>query len=87
MIGAVTMMSNGALLGKIGTSIICCVANTYKKPVIVCCETYKFSEKVQLDSICSNELGSPDIIAYNTIFTENKVQFHIYYNRMKVQES
>lgn len=26
---------------------------------MICCETNKFQEKVQLDSICSNELGNP----------------------------
>ena len=29
----------------------------------VCCETYKFHERVQLDSITSNELGDPDALA------------------------
>ena len=27
---------------------------------MVCCETYKFCERVQLDSICWNELADPD---------------------------
>ena len=26
----------------------------------VCCETYKFTERVLLDAICYNELGDPD---------------------------
>ena len=30
--------------------------------VMVCCETYKFHERVQLDSITSNELGDPDAL-------------------------
>jgi translation initiation factor eIF-2B subunit delta len=29
-------------------------------PFLVCCETYKFCERVQLDSICLNELGNPE---------------------------
>ena len=29
----------------------------------VCCETHKFHERVQLDSITSNELGDPDALA------------------------
>jgi translation initiation factor 2B subunit (eIF-2B alpha/beta/delta family) len=33
------------------------VAHASRVPVIVCCEAYKFHERVQLDSICSNELG------------------------------
>jgi translation initiation factor 2B subunit (eIF-2B alpha/beta/delta family) len=31
--------------------------------VMICCETCKFQEKVQLDSICSNELGNPVAVA------------------------
>jgi len=31
--------------------------------VLICCEAYKFHERVQLDSICSNELGDPDALA------------------------
>lgn len=38
------------------------MATESRKPVIVCCETFKFSEAVQLDSICNNELGDPDAI-------------------------
>jgi translation initiation factor 2B subunit (eIF-2B alpha/beta/delta family) len=30
---------------------------------MICCETCKFQEKVQLDSICSNELGNPVAVA------------------------
>ena len=29
---------------------------------MVCCETYKFHERVQLDSITQNELGDPDVL-------------------------
>jgi len=32
-------------------------ARRYNVPTMVCCETYKFSDKVQLDSICWNEVG------------------------------
>ena len=30
------------------------------RPLQVCCETYKFTERVLLDAICYNELGDPD---------------------------
>lgn len=36
------------------------LANEHGVPVLVCCETYKFAERVLLDSICYNELGDPD---------------------------
>ena len=36
------------------------MAAAHRCPVLVCCETYKFHERVQLDSITQNELGNPD---------------------------
>merc|ERR1712004_838428 len=36
------------------------VAKSQNVPVLVCCETYKFSERVQTDSFVFNELGDPD---------------------------
>ena len=39
------------------------MARAYGKPVLVCCETYKFGEHVQTDSITSNELGDPRELA------------------------
>lgn len=35
-------------------------AKAAKVPVIVCCESLKFSERVALDSIAMNELAPPD---------------------------
>ncbi|KAL0380962.1 UNVERIFIED_CONTAM: Translation initiation factor eIF-2B subunit delta [Sesamum angustifolium] len=32
-------------------------------PSLICCEAYKFHERVQLDSICFNELGDPDAVS------------------------
>ncbi len=59
-LSAEAVLSNGVVLGPAGTAAVALVANAYKKPVLVCCETYKFSARVQLDSICWNELGDPD---------------------------
>ncbi|KAL0911058.1 hypothetical protein M5K25_019163 [Dendrobium thyrsiflorum] len=39
------------------------VSHTFRVPVLICCEAYKFNERVLLDSICSNELGDPDVIS------------------------
>jgi len=36
------------------------LAHEHGVPALVCCETYKFAERVLLDSICFNELGDPD---------------------------
>ncbi|ORX87627.1 IF-2B-domain-containing protein [Basidiobolus meristosporus CBS 931.73] len=62
-LGAHGMFSNGALLSRSGTAIVAMMANHQKIPVIVCCETYKFSDRVQLDSFVYNEIGSVEEIA------------------------
>ncbi|KAF3965696.1 hypothetical protein CMV_010141 [Castanea mollissima] len=48
---------------RVGTACVAMVAHEFRVPVLVCCEAYKFHERVQLDSICSNELGDPDAIS------------------------
>ena len=37
-------------------------AHEHGVAVLVCCETYKFTERVLLDAICYNELGDPDAL-------------------------
>lgn len=59
ILGAHGMFNNGNVLSRVGTAMICLAARSYNKPVLVCCETYKFSDKSQLDSITRNELSDP----------------------------
>lgn len=59
-LGSYTLLVNGNLMSRAGTAMVAMVANAYNVPVIVCCETFKFCEKVQIDSICFNELGDPE---------------------------
>eukprot|EP00771_Trimastix_marina_P001783 gnl/Trimastix_PCT/2886.p1 GENE.gnl/Trimastix_PCT/2886~~gnl/Trimastix_PCT/2886.p1 ORF type:complete len:468 (+),score=150.18 gnl/Trimastix_PCT/2886:65-1468(+) len=61
-LGAEGLCSNGYAIAPVGTAPIALVAAVQKKPVMICCETYKFSERVQLDAICSNEMGDPDAL-------------------------
>ncbi|KAJ1974367.1 hypothetical protein H4R34_004741, partial [Dimargaris verticillata] len=62
-IGTHAVLSNGTLLSRTGTAIVAMTAHNRNIPVIVCSETYKFTEKVQLDSFVWNELGnSHDVI-------------------------
>eukprot|EP01091_Cochliopodium_minus_P020010 TRINITY_DN8604_c0_g1_i1.p1 TRINITY_DN8604_c0_g1~~TRINITY_DN8604_c0_g1_i1.p1 ORF type:complete len:518 (+),score=202.04 TRINITY_DN8604_c0_g1_i1:32-1585(+) len=55
-LGAFCLLSNGNLVSRCGASIVALMAKEYNIPVILLCESYKFSEKVRLDSICDNEL-------------------------------
>ncbi|GAM21467.1 hypothetical protein SAMD00019534_046420 [Acytostelium subglobosum LB1] len=64
-VGACSILSNGNLLSRAGTALVASMAHFYNVPFIVCCETYKFTEKAQLDSICSNDLGDPNDLASN----------------------
>mmetsp|Transcript_16147 Transcript_16147/g.27612 ORF Transcript_16147/g.27612 Transcript_16147/m.27612 type:complete len:519 (-) Transcript_16147:32-1588(-) len=62
LLGCEGMMSNGACFARAGTAAIAMLAHAQHVPVIVLCETYKFCERVQLDSITQNELLDPDAI-------------------------
>ncbi|KAL3512298.1 hypothetical protein ACH5RR_025015 [Cinchona calisaya] len=62
-LGAASVFSNGTVYSRVGTACVAMVAHAYRVPVLVCCESYKFHERVLLDSICSNELGDPDAIS------------------------
>ncbi|CAN7989030.1 unnamed protein product, partial [Ixodes hexagonus] len=58
MLGAHSLLANGYVMSRIGSSQIALVAKAKNVPVLVCCETYKFSERVHTDSFVSNELGA-----------------------------
>ena len=59
--GAHGLLANGYVMSRIGTSLIALVAKSYNVPVLVCCETYKFCDKVLTDSFVTNELGAQQI--------------------------
>ena len=60
-LGAAALTSNGAVLSRVGTACVALMAQKASRniPVLVCCETYKITPKVQLESITGNELGNP----------------------------
>lgn len=60
MLGAHAMLSNGRLYSRVGTALIAMSAKSRNVPVLVCCESIKFSDKVQLDSVTQNELADGD---------------------------
>ena len=57
-LGAHAVLANGCVMSRVGTSQVALIAKAQNVPVLVCCETYKFSEKVQTDSFVFNELGT-----------------------------
>ena len=58
-IGAYACLANGSVVSRVGTGAIALVANTYNVPVIVCCETYKFCDRVQLVRLLAS---LPDVV-------------------------
>jgi translation initiation factor eIF-2B subunit delta len=59
-LGAHAMLSNGRLYSRVGTATVAMMARTADIPVIVCCESVKFTDKVALDSIVTNEVAPPE---------------------------
>ena len=57
LLGAHALLANGYVMSRVGSAVIAMVSKAYNVPVLVCCETYKFSDRVQTDSFVSNELG------------------------------
>ncbi|KAF2438496.1 nagb/rpia/CoA transferase-like protein [Karstenula rhodostoma CBS 690.94] len=56
-LGAHAMMSNGRLYSRVGTALVSMLARSHSLPVLVLCESVKFTEKVALDSIVGNEVA------------------------------
>ena len=63
LLGASAMMSDGSVMGRVGTASVAMAAAAHNIPVLVCAETYKISNRVQLESITSNELGDPGLVS------------------------
>jgi translation initiation factor eIF-2B subunit delta len=67
-LGAAALMSDGSVQSRVGTYAVALMAQSCNVPVLVCCETYKISNRVQLESITGNELGNPDVgVAFTDI--------------------
>lgn len=60
LLGAHAMMSNGRLYSRVGTALVSMLAKSHSLPVLVLCESVKFTEKVALDSIVGNEVAPSD---------------------------
>ncbi|OQN97426.1 hypothetical protein B0A48_16585 [Cryoendolithus antarcticus] len=60
LLGARSMLSNGRLVSRVGTASIALHASHADVPVIVLCESVKFTGKVALDSVVLNEIAPPE---------------------------
>lgn len=57
LLGAHALLANGYVMSRVGTAQIALLAKSSNVPVLVCCETHKFSERVQTDAFVYNEIG------------------------------
>ncbi|KAJ6642333.1 Translation initiation factor eIF-2B subunit delta, partial [Pseudolycoriella hygida] len=57
LLGANALLANGYVRSRAGTAQVALVAKSYNVPVLVCCETHKFSEHAQTDAFVYNEIG------------------------------
>ncbi|KAF3314817.1 hypothetical protein TWF173_004346 [Orbilia oligospora] len=61
-LGAHAVFANGACYSRAGTSAVAMTAAEYQKPVMICCEGLKLSDKIVMDSITTNELGPTEAL-------------------------
>ncbi|KAL6244035.1 hypothetical protein RBB50_008904 [Rhinocladiella similis] len=68
LLGASAMLGNGALQARAGSAMVammikeCSQNRSRNVPVIVLCETVKFTAKAALDSVIMNEVGDADAL-------------------------
>lgn len=60
LLGAYCIFSNGTVMSRTGCAAVAQAGFLHQIPVMVLCETIKFSERVQLDAYVFNELANPD---------------------------
>jgi len=61
------VLGNGGVVGTIGTSMLAYMASQYRVPVIAFCETYKFTQRVNLDQIKNNQTFEVKEITQNPL--------------------
>lgn len=64
-LGAHAMLSNGHLFSRVGTAMVAMMCHRRNIPVLTCCESIKFTDRVQLDSVTTNELADPEDLVIN----------------------
>lgn len=74
LLGAHALLTNGYVMSRAGSSQVALIAKSYNVPVLVCCETHKFSERVQTDAFVHNELGKHEFKLKRIIFLENEIE-------------
>jgi translation initiation factor eIF-2B subunit delta len=58
LLGSAALLSDGSLYSRAGTAMVAMLAKENRIPVVACCETYKFGDKIVLDAVTGNEKGA-----------------------------
>ncbi|CAG0895886.1 unnamed protein product [Cyprideis torosa] len=77
ILGAHALLANGAVMSRAGASEVAMVAKEADVPVLVACETYKFTEQVQTDAFVFNELGNQDDVFSPRMSAEDKARINL----------
>lgn len=80
LLGTASLLSNGALWSRAGTATVAMMAHGKKIPVIVCCETYKFSERIRLEGVGGNERADPTPLLPDSSSNENLWALNLLYD-------
>lgn len=73
LLGTHALLSNGAMFSRAGTALVAMMLRERSVPVVCCCETYKFSERVMLDSIVGNERGQFSSVSFLSFFGVRRI--------------
>jgi len=75
MMGASAVLSNGAVVGRAGSASVAMMAHASHIPTVICCQTLKFHERVQLDSFTHNELGDASALVPENSQIQSELPF------------
>lgn len=85
LVGVSACFSNGFVLGRIGTAVVAMTAKNFNVPVLVCCQTIKFTEKTQLASITFNELNDPFEVSKTLPDKKNVQVLNMFYDLTPIE--
>lgn len=69
--GASGAMSNGTILARVGSAAVAMVAAAMQRPVIICCETLKFVDRVQVPDLTDGCFWSGNKMRSGVGFEQN----------------
>ncbi|TIB90040.1 nagb/rpia/CoA transferase-like protein [Wallemia mellicola] len=61
LLGAHAILANGALYSRVGNASVALLSKLHNVPVYALAESYKFVDRMMLDSITTNEISPPDL--------------------------